>query len=106
MRLEMATGRPLAELELMPLDEVRERMAYAELEPWGEERMDWRFASLTAVVINKFRGEDVPPVHPRDLVPDFLQERGDGGEPEGLTPEELREMGRRLFQALSGGGDG
>lgn len=95
-------GKRPAELESWGADELKELMAYFKLEPWGEERMDWRFASLTAVVINKFRGKDEPLVHPKDLVPDFSEGRkGEDGPPE-LTPEEAREKGRQLFQALSG----
>jgi hypothetical protein len=53
-------------------NELQECMAYYELEPWGEERMDLRFAMLTAFLYNSLRSRSQPELTAADFMPDFL----------------------------------
>jgi hypothetical protein len=69
-------------------------MAASELDPWGETRMDARFAMMTASILNRLRWtDDSPIVKALDLMPDFLGIKEEykarqTGEP--MTPEEYR----------------
>lgn len=68
-------GRTVAELgAALTSAELTEWLAYEQLEPWGEERMDWRFAVLDSLLANQWRGRGDRPVMPEAFVPDF-----DGG---------------------------
>lgn len=49
--------------------QMTEWMAYAAVEPFGEERDDYRLAYGLAVIVNLFRGKDDPPVKVDDLLP-------------------------------------
>lgn len=53
----------------MPSSLFSEWMAFAAVEPFGEERNDYRLAYALAVVVNMFRGKDSKPVSPLDLMP-------------------------------------
>jgi hypothetical protein len=46
-----------------------EWMAYAAVEPFGEERDDYRLAHGLAVIVNLFRGKNDQPVRLVDLLP-------------------------------------
>lgn len=48
---------------------LSEWMAFAAVEPFGEERNDYRLAYALAVIVNLFRDKDTPPVQPKDLMP-------------------------------------
>lgn len=56
-------------LEQMSSRQFSEWMAYAAVEPFGEERDDHRLGYALAVIVNLFRGKNDQPVHPRDLTP-------------------------------------
>lgn len=56
-------------LEGMPSTMFSEWMAFAAVEPFGEERDDYRLAFALAVIVNMFRGKDSQPVTPKDLMP-------------------------------------
>ena len=49
--------------------QLAEWMAYAAVEPFGEERADYRLAYALSVIVNLFRGKDDPPVKVADLLP-------------------------------------
>lgn len=49
--------------------QMTEWMAYAAVEPFGEERDDYRMAYALSVIVNLFRGKDDPPVNVADLLP-------------------------------------
>jgi hypothetical protein len=49
--------------------QLSEWVAYAAVEPFGEERADYRLAYALAVIVNLFRGKDDPPVKVADLLP-------------------------------------
>lgn len=53
----------------MPSSLLSEWMAFAAVEPFGEERNDYRLAYALAVIVNMFRGKDSKPVTPQDLMP-------------------------------------
>ena len=53
---------------------MTEWAAYYSCEPWGEERADWRSATLAAILANQWRGREDRPAEPADFVPDFLGE--------------------------------
>lgn len=46
-----------------------EWMAYAAVEPFGEEREDYRLAYALSVIVNLFRGKNDQPVRLVDLLP-------------------------------------
>ena len=48
---------------------MTEWVAYTAVEPFGEEREDYRLAYGLAVIVNMFRGKDDPPVKVTDLLP-------------------------------------
>lgn len=88
----------------MGADELTEAMAYYELEPWGEGRMDLRFAALIAVILNALRAKGESLIEPADLMPDFAGERAEKGvDLTQMTAAEVREFGRTLAGALGGG---
>lgn len=49
--------------------QLAEWVAYAAVEPFGEERADYRIAYALSVIVNMFRGKDDPPVAVADLIP-------------------------------------
>ena len=49
--------------------QLAEWMAYAAVEPFGEDRADYRVAHALAVVVNLLRPADAPPVRVADLLP-------------------------------------
>lgn len=64
-----------------------EWMAYAAVEPFGEEREDYRLAHGLAVIVNLFRGKNDQPVRLADLLPRVGVLAEEPGEPaEDLPP--------------------
>lgn len=100
-------NRRVCDLEQWGADELLEWEAFYRLEPWGEERMDLRFATLMAIVLNKLNfTKDAKSVMPEDLMPDFAGDRRpQEEEPRELTPEEIREQALALCRTLGGDGD-
>jgi hypothetical protein len=47
--------------------EFSEWIAFYNLEPWGDERSDYRFGVLVAALKNSWRGEDTDPYQPEDF---------------------------------------
>ena len=48
-----------------------EWMAYAQLEPFGEERDDLRMGIVASTIANVNRGKDKKPYKPSDFMPSF-----------------------------------
>lgn len=62
----MLTGQQLSEWEV-----------YYHIEPWGEQRADFRAGQVCATVANyagKRRMDDIAPAHPSDFMPSLDQE--------------------------------
>jgi hypothetical protein len=55
----------------MTSTQFAEWMAYAQLEPWGEERADLRAGIVASTVANSMRGKKGKPFKPADFIPDF-----------------------------------
>ena len=53
----------------MTSTQITEWMAYAAVEPFGQERDDYRLAYGLAVIVNMFRGKEAKPVEVADLLP-------------------------------------
>jgi Protein of unknown function (DUF4035) len=70
-------------------------MAYFRLEPFGEERMDYRFAMLCALIANIVRGKKGKPLTPKDFMPSFE-------EPEEKSWEDLLEKVVGINNTLGG----
>lgn len=68
----------------MPSSMLSEWMAFAAVEPFGEERNDYRLAYALALVVNMFRGKDAKPVTPLDLMPRVGALAGEAYVPEPL----------------------
>lgn len=95
----------MAELgESMGAAELTEWIAFFELEPWGEERMDLRFATLNSILVNALRGKGQKPVTPADLMPDFGGDRKERGiDLADMTREEQLALARSMAAALAVG---
>ncbi len=96
-RLALAVGRldvdaVLAEL---PRRALLEWLAYAELEPWDQDRADARAAIVAATVYNAARGRGVPARRPAD----FFAYRA----PKRKMDPGKREVFRRMMEALARG---
>lgn len=79
-------GRTVAELaDAMDVEEFLTWAAYAQVEPFGEERQDWRNAMLLAMQANMNRPKGAPPIPPARFLPRF-----EAGMPKKKTPEEIR----------------
>lgn len=67
-----------------------EWVAYAAVEPFGEERDDYRIAYALAVILNFFKGKEGAPVTAADLMPHVgeLAEDDWSGDEEGEDGEE------------------
>lgn len=55
--------------------EYYEWAAFAQLEPFGEERADLRAAIVACTVANAFRGKNQKAAQPADFMPDFEPKR-------------------------------
>lgn len=77
-------------LTRMSSRELSEWMAYANLEPFGEERADLRAGIVASVIANANRDPKRQPkaFQPSDFMPDFLKGLQDD-EPEAASPEEI-----------------
>ena len=76
-------------LTRMSSRELSEWMAYATLEPFGEERADLRAGIVASTVANVHRGKGDKPIPPTDFLPKFWEEEPDDEPPEALPPEEI-----------------
>ena len=65
-----------------------EWLAYTQIEPWGEERADWRAALIACMLANIHRDEKrkTEPYEISDFMPDFSGEAKTAKE---QTPEEM-----------------
>lgn len=53
---------------------LSEWMAYARLEPWGEDRADLRAGIIASTMANSMRGKKGKPFKPQDFMPKFEPE--------------------------------
>ena len=58
-------------LERLDAQELAEWTAYADLEPWGEERADLRSGIHAAATVNLWRGKGQRPAQASDFMPKF-----------------------------------
>jgi len=56
--------------------QVAEWAAYYRIEPWGEERGDYRAAIISSTVYNMQRGKKSKPLTPKDFMPKFGRDVG------------------------------
>ena len=56
-------------LERLDARELADWMAYSQIEPFGEERADFRAGIIAAVIANVNRAENAPPAEPEDFMP-------------------------------------
>jgi len=87
-------------LERISSLELSEWMAYAQLEPFGEERADLRAGIVASVFANANRDPKKKghPYQPKDFMPDF-----DAESEEQKSPEEIYAM-MRTWAMMQGGG--
>ena len=62
-------------LAKMPVRIFREWMQYAEEEPWGEERADWRSAMIAHTMASIWRGKGQRRSRLSDFLPQFERRR-------------------------------
>ena len=74
-RLALALGwpNPDAMLSVMPQRVYREWLAYAETDPWDEERADWRAAMIAHTMASLWRGKKGRKPKFKDFMPQFKQ---------------------------------
>ena len=77
---------------------MREWQAYYEIEPFGEERADFRVAQLCALTINAspFRDKRAKLARPMDFMP-FVEKP----KPRRQTPQQQVDVWRRIFRSTS-----
>ena len=56
-------------LEGLTSRQVAEWQAYSAVEPFGEDRADYRLAYALAVIVSLLKGKDGPPVNVADFYP-------------------------------------
>lgn len=76
-------------LTRMSSRELSEWMAYATLEPFGEERADLRAGIVASAVVNVHRTQSDKAAQPSDFMPTFDEGEPDDDPPEALPPEEI-----------------
>ena len=72
-------------LSEMTSRQLTEWAAYYAVDPWGDERQDYRVAHALAVIVGMFRGEDTGPISVSDFIPRvgalaYDDDRADGDE--------------------------
>ena len=103
-RLALAVGDPCPEepgglADRVTVWQLRRWAEYAEVEPWGESRADFRAGIIASTVANVNRGRGVRPFKPGDFMPRF--------EPRPpQTPQQMRAIfaaAARAWLAANGG---
>lgn len=76
-----------------------EWIAYYSLEPFGEERADWRQAITSAIIFNANRGKNSKAAKPSDFI---LKEEEEPREPCTVryTGEQTEEQQRNIFELV------
>lgn len=74
-------------------------MAYYSLEPWGEERADYRSGVVCATIVNSnpYRKKGSPAAKPEDFVPDYDREPR-----KRQTPADMELAARCITLAMGG----
>lgn len=71
-RYSLAIGWPVPLLKkIMSARDISEAIAYSRIEPWGEEREDFRAGIVASTIANVNRASNSKPFTPRDFMPDF-----------------------------------
>lgn len=82
--------------------ELSEWKAYAQLEPFGEERADLRFAMFESIVVNMLcKAETLP----ADFMPDFVSSEDEREERERIKRNERLLEKVKALNAIFGGED-
>lgn len=107
-RLALAMGRTRDDLmRSMSSAEFCEWMAFAELEPFGSLREDYRAGLAAAATVNVWRSsKDEKVTAPLDFFPEYQQQQqqqqqGQVVDLRELAPHEIREMGRLVTAAMA-----
>jgi hypothetical protein len=93
----------------MPARIWAEWIAYYNLEPWGEERADWRAGMVAATIANAHRDpKKHAPFRPADFMPRFQRPTEEGGQMDWRLMKQSLEMAIAAAEAAKGthGGDG
>lgn len=85
-------------LASIPSRLLSEWMAFAELEPFGDERADLRAGIVASTIVNVNRAQGTPPVKPADFMPKFEEQV----EPAGPDWETLLQKVEMLNAAYGG----
>lgn len=73
-------------------------LAYYRLEPWDEDRADWRIAQLCTIVVNALKGKRGRQAKVRDFMWGLCSEE------QQQTPEDHRRIFGAIAAATGGGG--
>lgn len=82
-------------LERLDAREFLQWLAYHQIDPWDEERADWRAGMVAAVIANTNGGRGK--FRPSDFMPKFDQVTADP-----QTPEQMLRIAMRANAALGG----
>ena len=83
-------------LRQMPSRLLSEWTAYCNLEPFGEERADYRAAMGVAATYNVWRDKGQAEIDPADVMPQFGAEPEEEKKPSGVSAQLKRTVGRFL----------
>jgi hypothetical protein len=86
-------------LAQMSTEQLHDWMAYAEADPFTEQRADWRAAMVASTVANAFRGKQQRSFQPSDFMPKFGERRRI------MTAEQMKAIlktGTATFNAMKG----
>jgi len=99
-RLALALGwpNPDAMLSVMPQRVYREWIAYAEIDPWDEERADWRAAMVAFTMANMWRGKKGRKPKLKDFMPQFKKRQA----PRLKTPQQALGAMKNLASLFGG----
>ena len=73
-----------------------EWMAYAQIEPFGEERMDLRFADFQALYANSHRGKNSTPYKPQQFMRKYDEDPAEAAAKREVGQKKAEEMTQRL----------
>jgi len=89
-------GRTVEELDAsLSIDELHQWVAYTSLEPWGDERADWRMAHSNAVMASMWSSSKKKP-QPKDFLLQFNKKT----KPEVDKGKDLNKWNALLLQAM------
>lgn len=78
--MALALGKTVREmLDTMSSNELTEWQAFFKIEPWGEDRADWRSAQIAALIYTANKGKRSPKREVRDFMWSHINNKDERG---------------------------